>query len=161
MRLYLLNTNRCCHPLASYPPCLLLPPRNSRTKTEFIGFAGRRARTMPAPGLYFPLFPSQSSRSKTEFIGFAGRRARTGPAPGLYFPLFPAQSSRSKTEFIGFADRRARTSPAPGLYFPFSRLKVRAQKPNSLALRAGEREPCAPCRSPGLRQIPCTKNRVE
>ena len=94
-----------------------LPAQGSRSKTEFIGFAGNRARTMPPPGLYFPLFSAQGSRSETEFIGFAGRRARTMPAPGLYFPLFPAQSSRSKTEFIGFAGRRARTlcpMPAPG-----------------------------------------------
>ena len=102
------------------PPGLyfpLFPAQSSRTKTEFIGFAGNRARTSPAPGLYFPLFPAQSSRSKTEFIGFAGRRARTEPGPGPLFRFLPAQSSRSKTEFIGFAGRRARTlcpMPEPG-----------------------------------------------
>ncbi len=54
----------------------------SRSKTEFIGFAGRRARTGPVPGPLFSDFTFQGSRSKTEFIGFAGRCARTGPAPG-------------------------------------------------------------------------------
>ena len=87
----------------------LFPSQSSRTKTEFIGFAGSRARTKPGPGPPFHFLPAQGSRSKTEFIGFAGSRARTPPAPGLYFPLFSAQGSRSKTEFIGFAGSRART----------------------------------------------------
>ena len=51
----------------------------SRSKTEFFGFAGRRARTAPAGGLLFPDFQVCGSRSKTEFFGFAGRRARTVP----------------------------------------------------------------------------------
>ena len=57
-------------------------PTGSRSKTEFFGFAGRRARTAPAGGLLFPDFQVHGSRSKTEFIDFAGRRARTVPAPG-------------------------------------------------------------------------------
>ena len=60
--------------------CFTHPP-GSRSKTEFISFAGRRARTAPAPGLLFPDFQVCGSRSKTEFIDFAGRRARTVPAP--------------------------------------------------------------------------------
>ena len=89
--------------------------QSSRSKTEFIGFAGRRARTKPGPGLYFPLFPTQSSRTKTEFIGFAGRRARTEPGPGPLFRFLSAQGSRSKTEFIDFAGRRARSNLPPAL----------------------------------------------
>lgn len=58
-------------------------PTGSRSKTEFFGIAGRRARTAPAGGLLFPDFQVHGSRSKTEFFGFAGRRARTAPAGGL------------------------------------------------------------------------------
>ena len=87
----------------------LLPGRGSRLETEFIGFAGRRARTMPPPGSYFPHLPARGSRPETEFIGFAGRRARTLPPPGSHFPLLPVRGSRPETEFIGFAGRRART----------------------------------------------------
>ena len=96
-------------------PFSFFAAQSSRSKTEFIGFAGRRARTEPGPGPLFRFLSAQGSRSKTEFIGFAGRRARTKPGPGLYFPLFPTQSSRTKTEFIGFAGRRARTNLPPAL----------------------------------------------
>ena len=91
--------------------CFTHPP-GSRSKTEFFGFAGRRARTGPAPGLLFPDFQVCGSRSKTEFFGFAGRCARTATAGGLLFPDFQVCGSRSKTEFIDFAGRRARTPPA-------------------------------------------------
>ena len=90
----------------------------SRSKTEFIGFAGRCARTVPAGGLLFPDFKVCGSRSKTKFFGFAGRRARTAPARRLPFSGFQIYGSRSKTEFIGFAGRCARTVPAGGLLFP-------------------------------------------
>ena len=90
-------------------------PTGSRSKTEFFGFAGRRARTVPVGGLLFPDFQVCGSRSKTEFIDFAGRRARTAPAGGLLFSDFQVHGSRSKTEFFGFAGRRARTVPAGGL----------------------------------------------
>ena len=86
-----------------------IPFQGSRSKIEFIGFAGRRARTEPESGLLFRLFPFQGSRSETEFIGFAGRRARTNPDHGLLFHLFPFQGSRSETEFIGFAESKAPT----------------------------------------------------
>ncbi len=55
-----------------------IPFQGSRSETEFIGFAGRRARTEPEFGLLFRLFPFQGSRSKTEFIGLAGSKAPTG-----------------------------------------------------------------------------------
>ena len=100
-------------------PFSFFAAQSSRSKTEFIGFAGRRARTEPGPGPLFHFLSAQGSRSKTKFIGFAGRHARTKPGPGLYFPLFPTQSSRTKTEFIGFAGRRARTEPGPGPLFRF------------------------------------------
>ena len=60
----------------------------SRSKTEFFGFAGRRARTAPACELLFSDFQVHGSRSKTEFFGFAGRRARTAPAGGLLLSDF-------------------------------------------------------------------------
>ena len=129
--------------------CVLLfcASHGSRSKTEFIDFAGRRARTAPACGLLFPDFQVHGSRSKTEFFGFAGRCARTAPAGGLLFPDFQVRSSRSKTEFFGFTGRRARTAPAGGLLFRIFRSTVRARKPSSLALRAGVREPHRPAGS--------------
>ena len=105
--------------MAPAGPAFSIPPAcGSRKKTEFIGFAGRRARTTPAPGPPFSIFPACGSRKETDFIGFAGRRARTTPAYGPPFSIFPARGLRTKTEFIGFASRRARTSPAHGP--PFS-----------------------------------------
>ena len=61
--------------------CFTRPP-GLRTKTEFIGFTGRRTQTAPAPGPPFLFFRPGGSRKKTEFIGFAGSQARTVPAPG-------------------------------------------------------------------------------
>lgn len=69
------------HRGAAGPAGLLFPDFQvcgSRSKTEFFGFAGRRARTAPALGHLLSDFPVQGSRSITEFIGFAGRCARTG-----------------------------------------------------------------------------------
>ena len=122
-------------------PFSFFAAQSSRSKTEFIGFAGSRARTEPRSGPLFRFLPAQGSRSKTESIGFAGSRARTEPGPGPLFHFLPAQGSRTKTEFIGFAGSRARTPRGPGSIFLFSRHKVRARKPNPLALRTGEREP--------------------
>ena len=51
-------------------------------KTEFIGFAGRRTQTVPAPGPPFLIFRPGGLRTVTDFIGFAGRRTQTVPAPG-------------------------------------------------------------------------------
>ncbi len=84
---------------------------SSRSKTEFIGFAGRQARTLPPIGPLSSFFQARGSRSETEFIGFAGRQARTLPAVGPPSLLFQARCSRTETEFIGFADRQARTLP--------------------------------------------------
>ena len=61
--------------------CFTRPP-GLRTKTKFIGFAGRRTQTVPAPGPPFLIFRPGGLRTKTEFIGFAGRRTQTVPAPG-------------------------------------------------------------------------------
>ena len=96
------------------PLFLLFPVRGSRSKAEFIGFAGRQARTETEPGPPFLLFPFRGSRSETEFIGFAGRQARTKPEFGPLFHLFPFRGSRSETEFIGFAGSRPRTETEPG-----------------------------------------------
>ena len=65
-----------------WPPFLIFRPGGLRTKTEFIGFAGRRTQTAPAPGPPFLIFMARGSRKETEFIGFAGSQARTAPAPG-------------------------------------------------------------------------------
>ena len=114
----------------------------SRSKTEFIDFAGRRARTAPAGGLLFSDYLVHGSRSKTEFIGFAGRCARTVPAGGLLFPDFKVCGSRSKTEFFGFADRRARTKPAPGPPF----LKFLARGSGCVQMKRDARKaPRPPC----------------
>ena len=85
--------------------CFTHPP-GSRSKTEFISFAGRRARTAPAPGLLFPDFQVCGSRSKTEFIDFAGRRARTPPASVHLFPLLYFQKERIDDELTLSPRRR-------------------------------------------------------
>ena len=61
--------------------CFTRPP-GLRTVTDFIGFAGSQARTVPAPGPPFLNFTPRGSRKENEFIGFAGRRTQTVPAPG-------------------------------------------------------------------------------
>ncbi len=65
-----------------WPPFLIFRPGGLRTVTDFIGFAGRRTQTVPAPGPPFLIFRPGGLRTKTEFIGFAGRRTQTVPAPG-------------------------------------------------------------------------------
>ena len=90
------------------------PARGSRPETETNGFAGSRARTVPAAGPPPPKFPVQGSRPKTETNGFAGSRARTVPAAGLPTSKLPARGSRPETETNGFAGSRARTVPAAG-----------------------------------------------
>ena len=69
--------------LHSFP---FLPDRGSRLETEFIGFAGRGARTLPPSGAHFPFLPGRGSRPETEFIGLAGRGARTLPPSGSSTP---------------------------------------------------------------------------
>ncbi len=64
------------------PPVLNFRPGGSRKETEFIGFAGRRTQTAPAPGPPFLIFRPGGLRTVTDFIGFAGRRTQTVPAPG-------------------------------------------------------------------------------
>ena len=83
--------------------------RGSRPKTEYIGLAGRRARTLSESEPAAVDFPGGGSRPETEFNGFAGRRARTFPEPGPVVADFSGGGSRPETEFNGFAGRRART----------------------------------------------------
>ena len=97
---------------ATGPAFLLFSPRGSRSETEFIGFAGKRARTWPADRPHSSFLSPRGSRSKTEFIGFADRLARTWPADRPHSSFLSPRGSRSETEFIGFAGRRARTLPA-------------------------------------------------
>ena len=103
--------------LHSFP---FLPDRGSRLETEFIGFAGRGARTLPPSGAHFPFLPGRGSRPETEFIGLAGRGARTLRPPGAHFSLLSVWGSRLKTEIIGFARRGARTLPPSGSSTPHS-----------------------------------------
>ena len=116
-------------------------PTGSRSKTEFIDFAGRRARTPPAGGLLFPDFQVHGSRSKTEFFGCAGRCARTVPAPGLLFRIFRSEVRARKPNSLALrAGGREPRRPA-GFFFRIFRSAVRARKPSSLTLRADVREP--------------------
>ena len=135
--------------------CFTHPP-GSRSKTEFFGFAGRRARTAPAGGLLFPDFQVHGSRSKTEFIDFAGRRARTAPAGELLFSDLQVHGSRSKTEFISFAGRRARTGPAPGLLFPDFQVCGSRSKTEFISF-AGRRARTAPAPEPRSDEKRCTE----
>ena len=122
-------------------------PTGSRSKTEFIGFAGRRARTAPAGGLLFSDFQVHGSRSKTEFIDFAGRRTRTAPAGGLLFRIFRSTVRARKPSSLALrAGGRELRRPASS-FFRIFRSAVRARKPSSLALRAGGREPHRPAGS--------------
>ena len=121
----------------------LLPVWGSRPETEIIGFAGRRARTLPPSGSPTPILSGRGSRPETEIIGFARRRARTLLSSGAHFPLLPVWGSRPETEIIGFAGRRARTLPPSGSQPPFFRAGVCVRKPNSLALRIAVRKPGA------------------
>lgn len=110
--------------------------RGSRLETEFIGFAGNRARTVTATRPPCPFLPTRGSRPETEFTGFAGNRARTPTPSGPPCPFFPARSLRPETEFIGFAGNRARTLMPSGPAFSFPRPKVRASKRNTFGFRA-------------------------
>ena len=70
-----------------WSPFPLLPGWGSRLETEFIGLAGRGARTLRPPWSPFPLLPGWGSRLETEFIDFAGRRARTLRPPWSHFSI--------------------------------------------------------------------------
>ena len=84
--------------------------QSSRSETEFIGFAGRRARTEPGPGPPFRFLSAQGSRSETEFIAFAGRRARTNLPPALALQNNkPASGSNSLT--MSLAEHAIRLPP--------------------------------------------------
>ena len=102
------------------------PARGSRPETETNGFAGSRARTVPAAGPPPPKFPVQGSRPKTETNGLAGSRARTVPAAGPPPPNFPARGSRLETENKGLAGSQARTGPPVGP--TFSKLPTRGSR---------------------------------
>lgn len=90
-----------------------LPARGSRPETETNGFAGSRARTVPAAGPPPPNFPARGSRPETENKGLAGSQARTGSPVGPTFSKLSARGSRLKTEIKGFARSQARTMPGP------------------------------------------------
>ena len=85
--------------------------RGSRLKTEFIGLAGRRARTLSEAEPVAADLRGGGSRPETEFNGFAGRRARTFPELGPVVADFSGGGSRLKTKINGFAGSRARTAP--------------------------------------------------
>ena len=66
-------------------------PGGLRTKTEFIGFAGRRTQTAPATGPPSSKFQARRLRTETDFIGFPGSRTQTAPASGPPFSKFQAR----------------------------------------------------------------------
>ena len=76
--------------------------RGSRLETEFIGFAGNRARTVTPSGPPCPFFPARSLRPETEFIGFAGNRARTLMPSGPAFSFPRPEVRASKRNTFGF-----------------------------------------------------------
>ena len=89
-------------------------------------------------------------RTKTEFIGLQGRRTQTGRlcrpgSGGDGRPWFAYENRIHWLSREASANRGAPPEQIPGA----PATKVRARKPNSLAFRAGEREPGKP-----LEQIP-------
>ena len=93
-------------------------------------------------------------RTKTEFIGFHGRRARTGGAPPEQIPGAPATKVRArKPNSLAFrAGEREPGKPLEQIQGAPA-AKVRARKPNLLTFTAGEREPGAPAQQiPGARR---------
>ena len=119
-------------------------PTGSRSKTEFIDFAGRRARTAPAGGLLFRIFRSTVRARKPSSLTLrAGVREPRRPA-GSFFRIFRSTVRARKPNSLALrAGVREPRRPA-GSFFRIFRSAVRAQKPNSLAFRAGEREPRRP-----------------
>ena len=166
-----------CWAPAAGPPFLNFRPGGLRTKTEFIGFPGRRTQTAPASGPHFLNFRPGGLRTKTEFIGFPGRRTQTAPASGPHFLNFRPGGLRTKTEFIGFAGRRTQTAPAAGPPFlnfrpgglrtktefiGFAGTRARTGLPAGPALneRTGTRAayPCVPGTGPCLTLLYLTTN---
>ena len=137
MRLYLLNTNRCCHLRADVRE----PHRDPGSISLF---SRHKVRARKPSSLALRADVREPPRRPVRIFAFSRHRVRARKPNSLALRATVREPCRR-----------------PGSISPFSRLKVRAQKPNSLALRAGEREPCAPCRRPGLRQIPCTKKRKQ
>ena len=116
-------------------------PTGSRSKTEFIDFAGRRARTAPAGGLLFRIFRSTVRARKPSSLTLrAGVREPRRPA-GSFFRIFRSTVRARKPNSLALrAGVREPRRPA-GSFFRIFRSAVRARKPSSLALRAGVREP--------------------
>ena len=78
----------------------LLSHRGSRTKTEFIGFAGNRARTLPAAG-----------RASGQNVGASQRRHKALPAMGRQLGRRPGRTSGQN---VGASQRRHKALPAMG-----------------------------------------------
>ena len=82
---------------------------------------------------------------KPNLLAYRGDVRKPGDSAGRVQEGPAGLGLRTKTEFIGFHGRRARTGGAPPEQIPGApATKVRARKPNSLAFRAGEREPGKP-----------------
>ena len=96
--------------------CFTRPP-GLRTKTEFIGFAGRRTQTVSAPGPHVLIFRPGGSRKETEFIGFAGSQARTAPAPGPPFLIFRPGVRARKPNSLALREVRREPRRHPGRLF--------------------------------------------
>ena len=116
--------------------------RGLRTETEFIGFAGRRTQTAPAPGppslLHATPWFAYENRfywlCRQAYANRAGARAAFSASRG---PLVRVREPNLLALRAGVRKPCRR----PGRLFWKSHLGVRARKPNLLALREVRREP--------------------
>ena len=122
--------------------------RGSRTKTEFIGFAGSRARTESPPG---PAFcssqpPGFAHENRIHWLCGQPSANRAGTRASFFHNFRPRVRAQKP---ISLALRAAEREPnrRPGRLSALLSTGVRAQKLNLLALRETEREPNRrPCR---------------
>ena len=126
-------------------------PGGLRTKTDFIGLAGRRTQTVPAAArarAVFPAFPARWFAYENRIYWLSGQayanHAGSSSVPGRLFHFSRPGGLRTKTDFIGLAGRRTQTEPAAArsraAFFTFPGPVVCVRKPNLLALRAGVRK---------------------
>ena len=93
---------------ATGPPFLNFRPRGSRSKTDFIGFAGRRARTGPpaGPRVCSPFLASPYSSVQGSKL-FPAQCRPPGPGFAPHSPLALIPPSKGANFFMPGAGRRA------------------------------------------------------
>ena len=121
-----------------------------RTKTEFIGFHGRRARTGGRLPNRFraPRPPKFAYENRIHWLteeAYANRET----LPAEFRRVRPALVCVRKPNSLAYRGSVRKPGGSAGRVQEGPAAKVRARKPNSLAFRAGEREPGKP-----LEQIP-------